>query len=182
MSSQFKHYAIAPCLDKIRNTGSCLRMLKTTPKPCWLLNYFLLYYAWFRHSFLPNTFITQLSVELHSLADLRKALACPPYLHRSVLYQNIANGSIGCAFQDKHIQMNRQGASSWGVAPPKHSPMEIMESAFTASTVPVQTNLRKYRENIEKAMGELCPSKRFLGVLENWTLMPSIRGKPGQLA
>lgn len=129
MSSHFKHYAIAPCLDKIRNTGRCLRMLKTTPKPCWLLNYLLLYYAWFRHSFLPNTFITQLSVELHSLADLREALACLPYFHQSVLYQNTANRSMGCAFRDKHIQMNRQDASSWGVAPPKHSPKHTVHCA-----------------------------------------------------
>lgn len=78
--------------------------------------------------------------------------------------------------------MNRQGASSWGIAPPKHSPMEIMESVFTPSTVPVQTNLRTYIENIEKTTGELHPSKRLLGILEDWTLMPSICGKPGQLA
>ena len=54
--------------------------------------------------------------------------------------------------------------------------MEIMESVFTPSTVLVQTNLRKYRENIEKATEELCPSKHLLGVLEDWTLMPSILG------
>lgn len=179
MSSQFKHYIIAPCLDKIRNTGSCLRMLKATPKPCWLLNYLLLYYTRFRHSFLLNTFITQLSGRSQGGFGF-------PILSPSICslpkYCQWEHRLCRAAFQDKHIQMNRQGASSWGTAPPKHSPMEIMESAFTPSTMPVQTNLRKHRENIEKAMGELRPSKRFLGVLENWTLMPSICQKPGQLA
>lgn len=41
--------------------------------------------------------MTQLFAESHSLAGLRKASACLPYLHQSVLYLNAAHESIGYA-------------------------------------------------------------------------------------